>query len=146
MNSSPMPDARDNEKLVREAWAALGPGGDLSAISRYFADDYVRHSSDGGSYSRDAFREILADLHAGFPDLEVEVEDVLADDRRVAYRWRSTGTHRGEYYGVPATQRRIVASGITFGHVKDNMLMEEWASWNKFSLLHNLGIIPIDVP
>lgn len=141
-----MADARNNETLVFEAWKALAPGCDLSAIADYFAGDYVRHSSDGGDYTRDDFRGVLEALHRGFPDLDVEVQDVVADRDRVAYRWRSTGTHRGEYYGVPPTQRRIVASGITFGQVSGGKITEEWASWNKLSLLHNLGIIPIDMP
>lgn len=141
-----MADALDNETLVREAWKALAPAHDLTAIAAYFADDYIRHSSDGGDYTRDDFKGVLEALHTGFPDLEVEVQDVVANGDRVAYRWRSMGTHRGEYYGVPPTQRRIVASGITFGQVSGGKIAEEWASWNKVSLLHNLGIIPIDMP
>jgi hypothetical protein len=47
---------------------------------------------------------------------------------------------------VPPTHQRIVATGITFAQVRDGKLAEEWASWNKVSVLHNLGIIPIDMP
>jgi steroid delta-isomerase-like uncharacterized protein len=141
-----MADGADNETLVRAAWKALAPTCDLSAIADYFSEDYVRHSSDGGDYSRQDFRGVLEALHTGFPDLDVEVQEVVADSDRVAYRWRSTGTHRGEYYGVPPTQRRIIASGITFAQVRGDKITEEWASWNKVSLLYNLGIIPIDMP
>jgi predicted ester cyclase len=45
--------------------------------------------------------------------------------------------------GVPPTHKRITATGITISRLEGGRIVEEWASWNKVSVLHTLGIIPI---
>lgn len=135
---------RDARELIAETWRVLDGERRLDAMERYFADDYVRHSSEG-DYTRDGFRDVLAALHAGFPDLVSTIEDTVVEGDRIAYRWRSEGTHLGEYMGVPATGKRVTAAGIAISRIgADGRIAEDWASWNKVSVLHALGIIPIE--
>jgi steroid delta-isomerase-like uncharacterized protein len=135
-------DPAANRRLVLEAWNALDRDRDLTAIERFFAVDYVRHSSEG-DYTREGLAKMLGGLFAGFPDLSTVTEDVICEADRVAYRWVSTGTHLGPYMGVPATHKRVVATGITISRFEEGLIAEDWASWNKVSVLHDLGIIPI---
>lgn len=125
-------------------WRRLDDEGRLEEMHRYFADGYVRHA-DEGEQDREEFRAALEELHAAFPDLTSTVTDVLVDGDRVAYRWSATGTHLAPYLGAPATRRKITASGITISRFDaDGRIAEDWASWNRTSVLHGLGIIPID--
>lgn len=134
----------DGEHVVRDLWAALRPGGERAAAERLLTDDYVRHTSGGGRLDREGFLAQMLGLHEAFPDLHTQIDDVVADGDRVAYRWSSSGLHAGEYLGVAPTQRRITATGITFAHLRDGRIAEEWTSWNKTSVLHKLGIFPLD--
>ncbi|MFT3865153.1 MAG: ester cyclase [Solirubrobacterales bacterium] len=135
---------QDYGALMAEIWRRLDDEHRLTEIERYFADDYVRHSSEG-DYDREGFVAVLEALHGGFPDLTSRVVDAVAEGDRLAYRWISEGTHRGEYMGVPATGRTVTATGITISRFDaDGRVAEDWASWNKVSVLHTLGIIPID--
>lgn len=131
-----------NVETVREVVEILGRGDRLDELDRYFTDDYVRH---GGSrdYTLDEFKELLQDLHSGFPDLHAHAFEAIADGDQVAYRWTSTGTHSGTYLGVIATQREAVAKGITMTSFRDGKICEEWASWNEMSVLHDLGVFPL---
>lgn len=144
MEGSEMAQAQAGAQAVREMWAALRPGGDLGAIERLVTADYVRHTAGGGHHDRAEFIATMSALHAAFPDLETRIDDLVADADRVAYRWTSTGLHSGDYLGVPPTQRRITATGITFARIVDGRIAEEWTSWNKTSVLHRLGIFPLD--
>jgi steroid delta-isomerase-like uncharacterized protein len=135
-------DPSVNRQLVLDAWNALDRDRDLTAIERFFAPGYVRHSSEG-DYTREGLAEILRGLFAGFPDLSTVTEDVIGEGDRVAYRWVSTGTHLGPYLGIPATHKQVVATGITISRFEHGLIAEDWASWNKVSVLHDLGIIPI---
>lgn len=124
-------------------WRALDDEQRLDQMDRYFSDAYIRHSQEG-QMSREEFREALAALQAGFPDLRTRISDAVVEGNRVAYRWSAVGTHEGTYLGAPATHKEIEATGITiatFGG--DGRIEEDWASWNKVSVLHPLGIIPI---
>jgi steroid delta-isomerase-like uncharacterized protein len=115
---------------------------DLDAYDRCFAPGYVRHAEDH-DYTRDEYREVIAALHQAFPDLQTEFGEVVSEPPRVGFRWVSRGTHAAAYFGVPPTQRAISASGITISRISNGLITEEWASWNKLSLLHALGIVPI---
>jgi steroid delta-isomerase-like uncharacterized protein len=133
----------DHRELLIEAWRLVYPGGDLDAMDRFMADDYVRHS-DSGDLSREQFKAVTGQLNEAFPDLEFSIEDTVAEGDRVCYRWLSTGTHMGTYLGVPATHRQIAATGITISRFDSSgRIAEDWASWNAVSVLHSLGIIPI---
>jgi steroid delta-isomerase-like uncharacterized protein len=131
-----------NREAVLDLWHLIDADRDLGAIDRFLASSFMRHTSEG-DYSREQWRDALADLYAGFPDLETTIEDILAEGDKVAYRWLSVGTHLGAYMGVPATRKRVTARGITISRLDEGRVIEDWASWNKVSVLHDLGIIPI---
>ncbi|MBS1881255.1 MAG: ester cyclase [Actinobacteria bacterium] len=143
MSRSSSDPARERAELIVRAWRVLDGERRLEAMPEFFAEDYVRHSSEG-DYDRDQFGEILAALHAGFPDLASSTEETVAEGDRVAYRWVSDGTHAAEYLGVPPTNRRVRATGITISRFgPDGRIVEDWSSWNKTSVLHALGIVPL---
>jgi steroid delta-isomerase-like uncharacterized protein len=139
-----MASAEDNEDLIRRAMGTMNPASGFAGVEDCFAEGYVRHSSEGSDQTRAEFRATLESLYDAFPDLEVTVEDLVATDVRAAYRWASTGTHKGEYMGIPPTNRRLTAAGITFSRIDDGLVVEEWTSWNKATILRLLGIITLD--
>ncbi len=132
---------------IREIWRAVegepGSAGDLDAMDRFFDPGFVRRSDEGDATLAD-FKAMLAALHDGFPDMRYVVLETVAEGDRVAYRWESTGTHSGTYYGAPPTGRVVTARGITISRFgADGRVVEDHASWNKMSVLHALGIIPL---
>ncbi|MCZ2849879.1 ester cyclase [Modestobacter sp. VKM Ac-2978] len=114
-------------------------------MHQFFTDDYVRHASEA-DYSREEFVDTLRERHQAFPDLVSRIDDVIVDGDRLAYRWSSTGHHEGPYLGVPPTGKLVTASGITISALRGGKIAEEWASWNKVSVLHSLGVLPIFPP
>ena len=133
-----------HRQRLEEIWVEIDRGR-VDVMRHYFAADYVRHS-DEGDLSREGFAEGLAALHAGFPDLESAIEDVISGADRAAWRWSAGGTHDGIYMGVPPTHRRVTFSGITISRFDDlGLICEDWASWNRVSVLHRMGILPLDI-
>lgn len=129
---------------VRHVWQQIHES-EAKGMQQFFADDYVRHASEA-DYNRDQFVATLRERHEAFPDLVTTIEDVVVDGDRVAYRWSSVGHHEGTYLGVPATGKLVNASGITISRIADGRIAEDWASWNKVSVLHSLGVLPIFPP
>jgi steroid delta-isomerase-like uncharacterized protein len=132
----------NNRRHLLLALGHDGPQEAIESLQNYYAADFVRHG-DKGDYDKDRLAEGLSRLYAGFPDLKRTQHDIIVDGDRAAYRWEATGTHSGEYMGVRATGRPITAQGIVMCRFENGQIAEEWASWNKASLLHDLGIIPL---
>jgi steroid delta-isomerase-like uncharacterized protein len=133
-----------NRESIERLWTALAPGSALATLETFCAADYVRHSEDG-DVGREELARALEELFAGFPDLAGPIEDLVAEGDRVAFRWSATGTHTAAYMGVPPTNKVVSVSGITISRFEGHLVAEEWASWNRTSILHALGIIPIGI-
>ncbi|MGP3932098.1 ester cyclase [Nonomuraea sp. KM88] len=89
-----------------------------------------------------AMKEVLAVLHRAFPDLHVEVEDVIAEGDRVVTRNTVTGTHRGEYMGVAPTGKSVTYNEIIIARFADGRIAETWAVVDILSVMRQLGAIP----
>ncbi len=75
---------------------------------------------------RDTWREGAEVIKKAFPDLRVEIDDVVADGDRVALRLTIRGTHQGEFVGIPATGRQVSYISHEFYRVADGLIAEEW--------------------
>ena len=104
-------------------------------------DDHVRHAPDGDLYGREGIRIDVAAWRAGFPDLRLVVEDLIAEGDRVAYRYRLYGTHAGPFLAVPATGRAVVVAGFGIDRVADGRLAESWVCFDALDLLRQLGAL-----
>jgi len=121
--------AQENEALVRwffeEAWG----NGNLAAVDEYVAVDYVEHTLPPGSQQgRDALKQFVAMYHEAFPDVKVTMHDIFGREDRVAYRWSASGTHLGEWMGIPSTGLHLTTTGITIHRIVGGKCVEGWVS------------------
>ena len=121
--------AQEYEALVRwffeEAWGK----GNLAAVDEYIAADYVEHTLPPGSQQgRDALKQFVAMYHEAFPDVKVTMHDIFARGDRVAYRWSASGTHLGEWMGIPPTGLHLTTTGITIHRIVGGKCVESWVS------------------
>jgi predicted ester cyclase len=78
---------------------------------------------------------------AGFPDYQTIIEDMIAEGDKVAARIKMTGTHNGEFMGVPPTDRRISFTGIYIARIANSKIVEHWGEEDGVSLLQQLGVL-----
>lgn len=126
---------------LRQVWHEAWDEGNVDALDGLLAEGYTRltQGSDSGLTAAEFKREILATRQA-FPDLVTTIDDIVQDGDRVAIFWSSSGTHRGELLGVPATRQRVVTYGSNLCTVADGQLTHERVTWDPRHLLSALGI------
>ena len=108
----------------------------LEAIDDIFAPTVVLN---GQPVARDAFRQIVAARRAAFPDIQVTVEDQVADGDKVS-TWRTwQATHQGPYRGVAATGKRVKWTQISIVRLVDGKIVEDWAVADELGVLQQLG-------
>jgi steroid delta-isomerase-like uncharacterized protein len=89
-----------------------------------------------------AIKEVFATLHRAFPDLHIKVEDVIAEGDKVVSRHTVTGTHQGEYMGLPPTGRSVTYNEIFILRFADSRIAETWGVVDVLSQMRQLGVIP----
>jgi steroid delta-isomerase-like uncharacterized protein len=80
---------------------------------------------------------------AGFPDYQTIIEEMIAEGDQVAARIKMTGTHSGEFMGVPATGKRVAYTGMYMVRIANGKIVEHWGEEDGVSLLQQLGVLKI---
>jgi steroid delta-isomerase-like uncharacterized protein len=118
--------------------------GEIDAFGELLADDFVEHEElPGLEPSKEGVKQLFHMYRAGFPDLLMEVQDVLASGDKVVARVRGTGTHQGEFMGMPATGKKVdvqLIDIIRFGD--DGLAHEHWGVLDALGMMQQLGAIP----
>jgi steroid delta-isomerase-like uncharacterized protein len=147
----------DDPITTPELTQALGPrgatmrrlyelisAGDIDGFALHLADDFVEHEElPGLDQSKEGVRQLFHMYRAAFPDLRMEVEDVLVSGDKAIARVRATGTHRGEFIGMPASGRSFdvqVIDIMRFGD--DGVVHEHWGLFDSLGMMQQLGAIP----
>jgi steroid delta-isomerase-like uncharacterized protein len=131
----------ENKALARRFFEEVWNQADESAIDRYIAENAGGNDPDFGT-GREAFRAQWKKWHAAFPDLHFEVEDVIAEGDKVVTRWVLTGTHKGEFQGIPATGQSIRVTGMSLDRLADGKIAEGFDGWDNLGLRQQLGVLP----
>ena len=137
----------DHEATMKRLYELISAG-DIDGFGEHVADEFVEHDETPGfEPSKEGVVQMFRMYRAAFPDLRMEAEDVLVDGDKVVARARATGTHLGEFMGMPATGKRVdiqLIDIIRFGD--DGLAHEHWGVSDTLGLLQQLGAIPAPAP
>lgn len=118
--------------------------GDLERFGDALAADFVEHEETPGlAPTKDGVLEFFRMNRAAFPDMHMHVEDIVASGDKVAVRLRLTGTHQGEFMGMPSTGRRLDVQLVDihrFG--EDGLVHEHWGVMDALAMMQQLGAMP----
>jgi steroid delta-isomerase-like uncharacterized protein len=130
-----------SERFVEQAFNARN----LDVVDELVADDYVTHDVPGAASieGKDAYRDYIASIHAGFSDLAATVTTCFGQDDLVCTRTDYRGTHDGEFMGVPATGKPVEISGTTITRIEDGKMVETWANVDTLGLLQQVGVVDL---
>ena len=135
----------DNKALIRRWFEEVWNKGRAEAIDEMFAVDGVANglSDEKGEPLRgpEDFKPFFYKFREAFPDIEVVVEDTVAEGDKVAARCRVRGTHQGDNLGVAATQKPVEFTGIAIVRIENGKIVEAWNNFDFMSMFQQLGAI-----
>ena len=85
---------------------------------------------------------IIAMMRSGFPDIQWTLEEMIAEDDRVAARFTMRGNHQGTFFGVPPTGNTIQVRAMNFYRLSNEQLVEEYGQPDLLALLQQIGAVP----
>lgn len=131
-----------DHKAVVERFETALAANDVPTIDELCDANLVDHNPVPGQEPGLAgFKATMASYKAIFPDLKVDLYEVLVDGDSVATRWAVTGTHQAEFFGVPATGKQLTVEGMNFYHVDDGKITDVWTQFDGVSILQQLGVL-----
>jgi steroid delta-isomerase-like uncharacterized protein len=135
--------AEGSRRLLEECFN----DGNLALADDLIAADAVNHDPAEPAHMRnlrgpEVLKRTVQMYRAAFPDVKITIDDVIASGDKVALRWHSEGTHRGELEGLAPTGARGSVTGISIDHWKDGKVVESWTEWDNLGLARQLGAAP----
>ena len=129
--------------VVRRNTEEVQGGGNFEVFEELFADDFLDHTPQPGrTPDKAGARELYKVLRAAFPDFHADIHWQLADGDRVTTYKTYHGTHKGEFFGIAPTGRKIQFETVDVMRVRDGKIAEHWGVANLFSLMQQLGALP----
>jgi steroid delta-isomerase-like uncharacterized protein len=140
-NNSPEANKKIVQRFVEECWNQ----GNLNKISELLADQARFHDAVFPNLNPGIqnIKNHIEGCRKAFPDLKFTVEDTIAERNEVVNHWRATGTHKGQFLGMPPTNRRVTVDGTSIYRLEGGKIAEAHANWNLASMMQQIGVIEI---
>ena len=134
--------AEENRALARRSWEIVSQR-NPDLIEEFYPPDLVWHEPDQDIRGYEQARQFVSTYFDAFPDINITVEDAIAEGDQAVTRYTIRGTHRGETeeFGPP-TGRQMELEGITIHRIEDGKIVEEWERHDNLSVMQQLGLVP----
>ncbi len=132
----------DNKEIVRHFFDQGPSHGNMSAAKKLLAPNFVLHVPLPAAPGIQGISDVITACREAFEHLNVTVEDMVAEDDRVAARFTARGVHKGAFMGLPATGKPIIMTGIEIFRIENGRIAELWGEANLLGLMQQLGILP----
>lgn len=130
-----------NKAIVRRYTEQIWNERQRELWEEFCAENVVHHGIPAGPGLEGMKEGYDMSLNA-IPDIQLTIDDAIAEGDKVVIRWTMWGTHQGELLGIPGTGKQVTQSGVTTYRLADARIVEVWFLADNVSLMQQLGIIP----
>lgn len=131
----------NNKAIMHELFDGVWNKEDYTLIDKYVSEDFIQHQF-GENSGREGFRETVKKYHSSFNEMDLRIEDEIAEGDKVVHRFVWTCKQVGAFNGIPATGRTVTFTGMVIVRVENNKMVEHWSNVDVVSLLIQLGVMP----
>ena len=122
-------------RYIEEVWDKANP----AAVDDFLAPNYRRHRSPTTPpLTLEEQKKLLTGFRAAFPNIQIAVEEVIAEGDKVAFRSTMRGTHHGEFLGIAPTGREVTFSLLDVIRIEDGHFVEQWGGPDIYDLLQQI--------
>jgi steroid delta-isomerase-like uncharacterized protein len=112
----------------------------VDLLDELLTASYVYHEARSGTLpGAEGIKQVVSMFRAAFPDLEITIDDQIAEDDKVCSRATMRGTHQGEIFGLPATGKVVTMTGMTIVRIVEGQIAESWVKNDVMRLMNQLG-------
>jgi steroid delta-isomerase-like uncharacterized protein len=130
-----------NKAIIRRYLEEAWNNKNTSVIDEVIAADLIQHIRSVPP-GREGIEKFFSMIYAAFPDAHFSIEDMIAEDDKVAWRFTIRATHTGPFRGIPPTGKSITQAGIAITRMRNGQMAENWNETDDLGMLQQLGLIP----
>ena len=129
----------ENKSIVRR-YQEIYNSNNLDALNEVVKEDFLTpRMMPGMPPGLEGAKQIHKATLLGMPDWHTEIEELIGEGDKVVARITMTGPHTGDFFGIPATGKKISFSGIYIVRIANGKIVEHWGEEDSVGLLQQLG-------
>ena len=132
----------ENKALMRRSTEEIFNNGNLDSADEIYSKNYIGHVPPDEIKGLEDMKQFVSQFRNAFPDLNMTIEDLIAEGDMVVSRQTAIGTHDGEFQGIAPTGKKGIVSAIIIGRIVNGKFVEAWTNMDSLGLMMQLGIIP----
>jgi predicted ester cyclase len=133
----------ENKAVIRRFVEEVQNRRDWDVYDELNDPSFVNHSSPPGvPNDREGGKAFLGGFLNAFPDAKFTIDDMIAEGEQVVTKKTFTGTHKADFFGIPATWNPVTLQFVDIMRVREGRITEHWLSMDQLSFMQQLGVIP----
>lgn len=133
-----------NKAIVRRLYEEVWNKRKVELISEIISPSHALQAPNvaGSAVGPEAYKRQVSNMLGAYPDLHFSIEDLIAEKDKVVACWTLSGTHKGNYMGIPATDKKVSVEGMTVHNIANGRIMDSYSNWDALGMMQQLGVIP----
>ena len=130
------------KQFVRDHFEDFVNKRNAAVIRKNMTSDFHDHDGPGGKPTGvDGDEQMMLNMYKAMPDLQLTIEEMIAEGDKVVTRLTSFGKHEGDLPNAPATGNEMEMTSITIHRIADGKLVEKWSEKDMIRMLHQIGVM-----
>ncbi len=135
----------ENKALMRRAYDEIYNQKKLAVLDELCVPGFVVHYPSRTLQDLEAYKHFVSLLFSAFPDGQYRIEDLIAEGDSVVVRHTFSGTHLGDFMGIPPTGKQITTTAIVISRIVNGKALETWINGDDLGRMQQLGVVPSPV-
>lgn len=128
-----------NKSLIQKLYKEVLVHWNMALVDELVSPRFISHDwPEGTPIGPQPFKDFYSEIRSALPDARYKMDDLIAEDEKVAVRWRLVGTHEGYYRGIAPTGKQLVLKGVAIYRLEDGKVMERWVVTDFHKLLKDI--------
>jgi steroid delta-isomerase-like uncharacterized protein len=134
--------AEQNKTVIKKLFEQGMNERKFEMLKDIIGPDFINHGIPNANRGPEGFKEVLGQFLTGYPDMKINLENIIADGDMVATRGYWTGTNNGSFMGIPATGKKVKVDFIDVWKMLEGKCQENWVQMDMMGLMQQIGMAP----
>ena len=128
-----------NQMLIEQLFNEVMNDRKFSLLDQIIDPAFVNHGIPDAKQGPSGFKQVIEQFLDGFPDMKIQIEQIVSEKDLVATRGYWTGTNSGSFMGMPSSGKKVRIDYIDFWKIKNGKCVENWVQMDMMSLMQQVG-------
>ena len=135
--------SEENKAVIRRIYEEFINQGNINTFDELVSSDFIDHEEFADlPPTAEGVKQVFAMFRSAFPDLQATIHDLIAEGDKAVARATWSGSHKGEFMGIPASGKSVTFGVIDVFRFAGGKVVEHWGQSDELGLMQQIGAVP----